>query len=146
MTAVKKKSEVLIAAYKQLRNEMNSTCKILKRDYFSDKIKASEGNLKETWATINKLVNKRSKTTMISSMSDGDQCISNPQVIANKMNNFFCTVGDQVSTKIPHAKNSLLGGDVTVNPDKVCRFPFLQYCSKNLSKLWASLRLPRALA
>ena len=79
MAAVKTKSEVLMAAYKQLRNKVNSTCKRLKRDYLPDKIKASEGNLKETWATINKLVNKRSKTTMISSLSDGDERISNPQ-------------------------------------------------------------------
>ena len=51
MAAVKKKSEVLMAAYKQLRNKVNSTRKRLKRDYFTNKIKASEGNLKETWAT-----------------------------------------------------------------------------------------------
>ena len=108
-----------MAANKQLRNKVNSTCKRLKRDYLNDKIKASEGNLKETWAAINKLVNKRSKTTMISSLSDGDEVISNPQYIANRMNNFFCTVGDQLSTKIPHAKNSVLEGDVTVNPEKV---------------------------
>ena len=82
-----------MAAYKQLRNKVNSTCKRLKRDYFTDKMKASEGNLKKTWATINKLVNKRSKTTMISSLFDGDERISNPQDIANKMNNFFCTIG-----------------------------------------------------
>ena len=59
MAAVKKKSEVLMAAYKQLRNNVISTCKRLKREYFTDKIKASGGNLKETWATINKLVNKK---------------------------------------------------------------------------------------
>ena len=74
-------------------------------------------------ATISKQVNKRSKTTMISSLSDGDERISNPQDIANKMNNFFAAVGDQLRTQIPHTKNSLLEGDVTVNPEKVsCSF------------------------
>ena len=60
---------------------------------------------------------------MISLLSDGDERISNPQDIANRMNNFFCTVGDQLSAKIPHTKNSLLEGDVTVNPQK-CSFLF----------------------
>ena len=122
-----------MAAYKQLRNKVNSTCKRLQRDYFTDKMKAFEGHLKETWATINKLVNKRSKTTMISSLSDGDERVSNPQDIANKMINFFCTVGDQLSTKIPHTKNSLLEGDFTVNPEKVS-FSFSQISPQKLVK------------
>ena len=141
--AVKKNSEVLMAAYKQLRNKANSTCKRLKRDYFTDKIKASEGNLKETWATINKLVNKRSKTTMISSLSDGDEVISNPQYIANRMNNFFCTVGDQLSAKIPHTKNSLLEGDVTVNPEKVS-FSFSPISPQKLVKAMGKFKTSKS--
>ena len=63
-----------------------------------------------------KLVNQKSETTIISSLSDGNQLILNPQDIANKMNSFFCNVGDQLSNEIPHTKNSLLEGSVTVNP------------------------------
>ena len=32
------------------------------------------------------------------------------------MNSFFCNVGDQLSNKIPNAKNSLLEGSINVNP------------------------------
>ena len=119
-SAIKNKSEILMAAYRQLRNKVNNTCKILKREYYTDKINASEGNPKETWSTINKVINKRSKTTMISSLSDGDESISNPIDIANKMNDFFCTVGDQLSRDIPETYNSLLEGEVTVNPENAC--------------------------
>ncbi len=57
---------------------------------------------------------------MISSLSDGDESISNPIDIANKMNDFFCTVGDQLSRDIPVTHNSLLEGEVTVNPENAC--------------------------
>ena len=114
--AIKKRSVILQAAYKQLRNKVNNTCKRLKREYYTEKIKASEGNLKQTWEIINKLVNQRSKTTIISSLSDGNKLILNPQDIANKMNSFFCNVGDQLSNEIPNAKNSLLEGSINVNP------------------------------
>ena len=71
IVAIKKRSVILQAAYKQHRNKVNNTCKRLKREYYIEKIKASEGNLKRTWV-INKLVNQRSKTTIISSLSDGN--------------------------------------------------------------------------
>ena len=43
-------------------------------------------NTKETWKTINQLVNKRSKTTQILSLKDGEHTISKPQDIAETMN------------------------------------------------------------
>ena len=58
IAAVKNKSEILMSAYRQLRNKATKLNKAAKRAYFTNKIQASEGNLKETWATINKLVKK----------------------------------------------------------------------------------------
>ena len=112
---------------------MNSTVKTLKREYYTDKIKASEGNLKETWAIINKLLNQRSKMTTISSLSDGNQLIVTPRDIANKMNNFFCTVGDQLSKEIPDTRNSLLEGSINVNPENLS-FVFSPISPQQLAK------------
>ena len=39
--------------------------------------------------------------------------------IANKMNNVFCTVGDQLSKGIPDTNNSLLEGSINVNPENI---------------------------
>ena len=55
-------------ANKRARNKVNSLNTRLKRHYFTNKINSCEGNLKETWATINKLINKKSKTTSISAI------------------------------------------------------------------------------
>ena len=117
--AVKKKSEILMSAYKQIRYKVNNTVKTLKIEYYTNKNKPAVGNLKETWAIINKLVNQRSKTTKFNSLSVGNQLIRNPQYIANKMNKFFCTVGEELSKEIPDTKNLLLEGSFIVNPDEL---------------------------
>ena len=90
---IRSKDKLKAVASKKRLVILQAACKRLKKEYYTEKIKASEGNLKQTWEIINKLVNQRSKTTIISSLSDGNQLILNPQDIANKMNSFFCNVG-----------------------------------------------------
>ena len=121
--AVKNQSDLLFAAYKQIRNKVTNMNQKLKRDFFSDKINAFEGNMKETWKTINQMINKRSKTTHISSLEDGDKDITDSQQIADAMNQYFCNIGEKLSSKIPTRRNPLLSGDVKINQhSKIFRF------------------------
>ena len=68
--------------------------------------------MKETWKTINQMINKRSKTTHISSLENGDKDITDSQQIADAMNQYFCNIGEKSSSKIPTRRNPLLSGDV----------------------------------
>ena len=121
--AVKNQSDLLFAAYKQIRNKVTNMNQKLKRDFFSDKIKTFEGNVKETWKTINQMINKRSKTTHNSSLEDGDKDITDSQQIADAMNQYFCNIREKLSSKIPTRKNPLLSGDVKINQhSKIFRF------------------------
>ena len=86
--------------------------------YFSEQLQASQGNLKETWATINKLVNKRCKTTHITAPEVDGQTIDDSVGMANSTNDFFSNVGDKLSKDIPNTENDLLNGDYDVNPSK----------------------------
>ena len=43
--------------------------------------------------------------------------------LANKMNDYFRSVGDKLSNKIPYKENSLLKGDYDINPS-AARFTF----------------------
>ena len=65
------------------------------------------------------------------------------QDIANRMNNFFCTVVDQLSAKIPHTKNSLLEGDVAVNPEKVS-FSFSPISPQKLFKAMGKFKTSKS--
>ena len=65
-TAVlKRNSKILMDAYKQARNRVNSLNIQLKRRYSSAKISECKGNMKESWKTIKELLNKRSKSSNI---------------------------------------------------------------------------------
>ncbi len=78
-----------MSAYRQLRNKATKMNREAKSAYFSDKLQAPQGELKETWATINKLVNKRPKTTNIAALEVDRQTIDDPVGMANSMNDFF---------------------------------------------------------
>ena len=74
----------------------NNLNRKMKREYFSNKLESCEGNIKETWKTVNQLINKRSKTTNILSIKEDEKVISNPLDIAETMNHFFYNIGKKI--------------------------------------------------
>ena len=101
--AIRSKSEVLFDAYKQMRNKVNKVNIDLKRDYFTNKITFHEGDIKNTWKTINLVLNKKSKTTQIVTLDVDGKKISNHEAIAEHMNTYFCnSVKTLVRKFLPH--------------------------------------------
>ena len=110
--AVKCNSQILIASYKQVRNRVNSLNRTLKRQYFSEKISMQQDNMKDSWKTINQLLNKRSKTTNIESLKDDKgNNIVDKQEIADTMNKFFCSIGKVLAKNITEKPNPLFQGN-----------------------------------
>ena len=87
--AIKSKSILLVEACKKIRNKANALNTKLKKRYFTGKIHFYEGNIKEAWVSISKLINKRSKTTSITSLKVDDMTITKPDSIADSMNKYF---------------------------------------------------------
>ena len=87
----------------------------MKREYFSKKIALGKGNLTETWKTLNLLLNKRSKTTSVESLNVDGEVITGNLDIARSMNEFFCSVGRNLSVKIPQQPNPILTGEYKIN-------------------------------
>ena len=114
-SAVKHKSQVMISSYKQCRNQVNTLNVTLKRQYVSDKILKQKGNMKESWQTINQLLNKQSKSTNIYSLSDSSQTLFDKQRISDKMNQFFCSVGTTLAADIDVTPNPLQSGEFSIN-------------------------------
>ena len=121
--AVSSKSDLLMQAYRQLRNRVNKLNENLKREFFTNKIASYDGDLKNTWKTINQVLNKKTKTTHISSLEVEGKTVSGAMAIAESMNNFFCDIGENLSDKIPEASNPLLSNEYEVNP-KSLKFHF----------------------
>ena len=89
--------------------------------------------MKETCKTINQLVNKRSKTTNISSLQDDNKVLTGCGEIAVSMNQYFYSIGQNLSAKIPHAVNPLLRGDFSLNKYSA-RFQFRAITPADLMK------------
>ena len=121
--AVRSNSEILMQAHRQMRNKVNKLNTESKREYFSNKIASHNGDLKNTWKTINLVLNKKSKTTQIASLDvDGKQVCDN-KAIAESMNDFFCNIGKNLSDKLPQTENPLLESRFSVNEHNL-RFEF----------------------
>ena len=69
------------------------------------------------------MINKRSKTTYISSLEDGDKDITDSQQVADATNQYFCNIREKLSNKTPIRRKSLLLGDAKINQhSKIFRF------------------------
>ena len=109
--AIRSKSELLMQAYRHIRNQVDKLNEKFKREYFTNKIASCEGDLTSTWKAINNVLNKKSKTTNISSLNIEGKHISTNADITESINNFFCTIGEKLSDKMSSARNSLLDND-----------------------------------
>ena len=69
-SAVKGESPILMDSYRQIRNKVDALNVQLKKQYYNNRIAACKGNMKESWKTINELLNKRSKSSNIDCLKE----------------------------------------------------------------------------
>ena len=142
MQAMRSKSDILQQAYSKLRNKVNKLNLDLKRDLFTNKISSYQGDLKNTWKVINQVLNKKSKTTNIPSLNIDGNVVLNGRDLAESVNGFFCNVGNNLSSIIPHKKNPLLENEYSVNEEE-SQFHFqpigIRQVEKVLSKFKSSM-------
>ena len=100
--------------------------------------------MKESWKTINQIVNKRSKSTNINNLSAPNGVIVNKQKIADPMNEFFCLVGKGLADKIDYGPNPLLSGTLTVNPENKC-FRFKSIEIRRIRDAIGKIKISKAL-
>ena len=98
-------------SYRQVRNKVNVLNSQLKKQYFTDKIAACEGNIKESWNATNQFFNERSKSsdiTLIALKNLVQRLFTEKMSIT--MQSSFCSVGKDFAQKIDLSSNRLAGG------------------------------------
>ena len=141
--ASKRKSQFLMDSYRQVRNKVNTMNSHLKKQYYTDKISSCQGNMKESWKTINELLNKRSKSSNIECLKDLGTETVHKKEISNVMNNFFCSVGKDLANKIAPVPNPLLSGDYEVNKDRA-EFNFKTIEVKDIRAAFAKVKTAKS--
>ena len=87
------------------------------------------------WKTINTVPNKKSRTTQIATPEVDGSLISNSNKIAESVNNFFCSIGNILSGKIPETPYPLLENEYTASSLNL-RFGFKAISMCQLEKIF----------
>ena len=104
--AIQTKSKHYHQAYKKERNELNKLIKKTKVEYFTNQINSCEKDPKEMWKTINKLINKTSKITNISEISQNGNRVTDEATIANTLNEYFNEIGPKLASDLSQSSRS----------------------------------------
>ena len=98
--AVKFNSSNYHEAYKRCRNELNNKIKVAKTKFYNTKLQKCK-NSKEGWNTINILLNRKSKTTVVNELCvDHGKNITQGKDIVNRFNKFFTSIGPKLANSV----------------------------------------------
>ena len=86
--------------YKTLRNQIVKLCRDSKSIYFQSFFRNNASNIKNTWKGINKIINVSSKNWNTPSLIVNNKLISEPVEVANKFNEYFSTIAENLQAKI----------------------------------------------
>ena len=91
--------------YKILRNKVTNYIVLSVQQHHKDLISQNRNDPKKMWKTINKVLDKDSKSTSISQLKESDTTIENRQEILETLNEHFVTVGPNLARKIERKQN-----------------------------------------
>ena len=86
--------------YKTSRNEVNIKLRNAKRNYYSTKIDGQKFVPKRAWKSINNLLGKQSKPTLVNELNLDENHLTSSKGIAEGFNNYFSNIGPDLATKI----------------------------------------------
>lgn len=92
--------------YKTYRNFVNNTIKFKKKQHYENTFKTNSNNIKDTWQTIKKLINKK-KEIHNSPLIINNDITHEPQYIANSFNEYFTSLFNNPTSFDPKLKNYL---------------------------------------
>ena len=70
------------------------------KKYYIDKFQLLSGDIKKTWALLNKVINKNHTVSPTTSFVINGTITTDPVLIAEKLNAFFTTIGAELAKNI----------------------------------------------
>ena len=105
------------------RNKLKSIILKAKADYYHDKIAQANGNIRLTWKLLNSVIKNSTHNSVIDSFTVNGIKVTDNQEIANKLNDYFVNVGQNLAQQIPSAQRQFtdyLKGDF---PNSLTLYP-----------------------
>ena len=96
--------KVNLKTYNRILKKM---IRIAKKQYYENVFEKYKADMKKTWETIKKVIDPSSKDNEYpEEFLINNQNINNPELIANKFNNYFINIGPDLARKIPAIQNA----------------------------------------
>ena len=139
--AVALNSNILMQASRNIRNETNKLNSSLKREYFSKQIDKAEGDIKATWKTVNKLLNKKSKTTEIPHLDVDGEIITDTSKKAEELNKYFANIGKTLNSNFEKPVNDKKPESYLPKVNSIFKFKYVM--GENVVKAISRLKTKR---
>ena len=123
------------AAFKQIRNLVNSEVKNSKALYYTNALHENKNNLKKTWNIINDLTSRKRHNFHVNEISINGSSITDPDELSNEFNEHFVTVGAKLARTIAYYDNTRSYMEYLNPLDSGLNFQKDYYTSLMLSKL-----------
>ena len=91
--------------YTNFRNSLNTQIRNAKSEYYTNKFNDNEGNIKETWRTINDAIKSKQKSKDKIKLMENDLVIENNE-IPNTFNNYFTGIAEKLTSQLPTSARS----------------------------------------
>ena len=86
--------------YKTTRNKVNRELRNAKKDYYSSKITGQKFDPKRAWKSINNLLGRQNKPTVVNELNLDQNNLTSPKDIAEGFNDYFSNIGPDLASKI----------------------------------------------
>ena len=99
-------NEVTRAIWRRFKNKLTETIRNAEKLYYKKIISNHKNSTTQLWKTFGKILNQNKvKHKNISSLLINDKKVTEPQVIADSFNNFFCNIGESLANKFSNQNN-----------------------------------------
>ena len=86
--------------YNDFRNLLNTRIRNAKREYYTNKFNENEGNIKETWKTINNAIKSKQKSNNRIKLIENDIAVEG-QNVPNSFINYFTGIASKLTSQLP---------------------------------------------
>jgi signal recognition particle subunit SEC65 len=95
-----------VQKYKNYKTIYQRVLRGAKKLYFTSKLEENAKNPKKTWETLNEILGKQKNMDSVEKINIEGNLVSDPPTVANHFNQFFTTIGKQISESVlPVEKN-----------------------------------------
>ena len=109
-----------VSIYKNYSSLYFKLIRKAKTSYYVTKLNESKNNMKKTWNLLRSVIDKQKNKAMLPEIFViNNHEISNKKEIANKFNEFFARVGDEISSNVPESEQNFTNYLSAPNPQSM---------------------------